>query len=708
MSAWGDKSASERALQAPSLLEPRLRLNARRLRARSREALKDLAWQIADREAFFRNLLEAQDDIVWCEANDGTLVYANPAYQRLVGGVDGPPGLPRRRGNAEGAEPCSDTRVTRSLEEYETPSGWRWFEVLRHRDPGTGFVQCVGRDVTERMGYQRQIEEARDAANAANRAKSRFLAAMSHEIRTPMNGVLGMAALLAETPLGAEQRTYLNAMDRSGRTLLALIDEILDFSKIEAGRLDLADQPIVIEDCVQSVIDLLQPRAQAKGIALALAIDPALPPRVIGDDVRFKQILTNLIGNAVKFTDRGGVLVTIEGDRRAAPRSEALKDRLRAKTQTLVISVLDTGIGISADALTRLFAEFEQGDETHVKRHGGTGLGLAITRRLARAMGGDVFARSKPGDGSTFTAVIRLKSAPDSRPLPLPNWPAIGSDVPHVLLVTKPGVELLALRLALQGAGVPAADTTVDSALRVVARAAEEDAPFTALVVDGTVEAEVAGRILAALRQHIAARGIVVLDLQDQRRFKIFEARGFDALIARPHKQRALVDVLASPVTAGGILPAPRIEAAQPASVMPSGGLRVLLVEDNDINLLLAQRMLEKFGCSIATAHNGVAAVSAIDRHIAGLEKFDLVLMDVHMPVMDGLEAARTIRQRFQSLGQLDQCPPIVALTANAFAEDRKRCIDAGMSDFLTKPFEREALQRLLERLGGRKGQAQG
>jgi PAS domain S-box-containing protein len=672
--------------------EPRLaRVRARFDRAL--EQLKDAQWEIRESETRYRDLLEAQQDVIFRRDREGRLTFVNEAFCRVFGGkrtehlgqifapviIEGDAPLPPTQGRQ------------RFAVQLQTASGLKWFDIEEHPVP---FVpgqahetQCVGRDITDQRRVEAALKEARDQAEAANRAKSRFLAAMSHEIRTPMNGILGMSSLLDETDLSAEQRTYAEAIRHSGRTLLSLIDEILDFSKIEAGRLDLDEAAFAVEDCVQAVVELMAPRAREKGIELAWAIDPDVPSLGLGDEVRVRQIITNLVGNAVKFTDQGGVLVTVTIDDAAnLDATVAARDCIR-----LLISVKDSGVGISAEAFRLLFSEFEQGDEVQRRKHGGTGLGLAISRRLARAMGGDITARSKPNVGSEFVAAVHLKlhNANLRR-----TAPELGSQ--HVLLALHDGFERTALRLTLEGSHIPAAEAYGTEAIDVISAAAANDAPFGVVIVDGRAGASANARVLAAARAKGAARGqvvkaYVIVDNAPRNGFRDFERDGYDGYLVRPIRPGSLIERLRHGKAAMAAPPEPlRIARVTPRTAPRA---RVLLVEDNDINALLARRMLEKCGCESVHVGNGLKAVEALraSRHGDALA-FDLVLLDVHMPVMDGLEAAA----RMKALDGDAPIPPVIALTANAFAEDRERCLEAGMDDYLAKPFERSELEAVL------------
>ncbi|MDX2205351.1 MAG: ATP-binding protein [Hyphomicrobiaceae bacterium] len=669
----------------------------------SLDDLKQLKQLVRQNEVHLHELLDCQSDCIVRRGATGNVKFVNLAFCRAFGltreEVLGRP-LALTIVGGDPAQPLSipgAQRQRRLVQAIATPSGQRWFEwdehVISGSEAGLREVQATGRDITERLAVEAELKEARVQAEAANRAKSRFLAAMSHEIRTPMNGILGMAALLNETSLTSEQRTYTDAVERSARTLLRLIDEILDFSKIEADKLTLHPASFDLDECVQGVVELLSQRAREKGIRLGWAIDAALPAVVVGDEVRVRQIITNLLGNAIKFTDKGGVLITVSRSDAIGPHGE---DGIG-----LAIAVEDTGIGIGTEQLARLFNEFEQADEAVERRAGGTGLGLVISKRLAMAMGGDVTVASTPGKGSTFTAHVRVGRAPGSgRVAP----PAAALEV-HALLALDNPIERRALRLTLEGAGIPLEDAPACDAATLLTAATRAGEPFTALIVDCAIGADTAGVLLKHARRKARMRqvtGIVLVDTGAKAEFEAFREAGFDAYLTRPFRPRSVLAQLSARAASEPAASEAATPVAAPAQAALAWQPNVLLVEDNDINGLLARTLLQRMGCAVHHARNGREAVAAMEAVVAGrLAAFDIVLMDQHMPVLDGLAATGLIRELFagpEARGKGLIRPPIVAVTANAFEEDRRRCLASGMDDYLAKPFDPCDLQALLER----------
>jgi PAS domain S-box-containing protein len=649
-----------------------MKAELRDLEARLEQAA-DRNWEIREAQERARSFFEAQGDVIVRRDAAGAITYANDAFCALAG---------RDRADLLGtafalamdtqSEPRllpDGTRVyDQKIATAQGPRWIAWHEVTVRGDVGSE-MQSVGRDVTDRANAERALEEARDQAEAANRAKSHFLAMVSHEIRTPLNGILGMTDLLADTTLTAEQTAYVKAVKTSGDTLLSLIEEILDFSKIEAGRIDLAARPFALAAFVEEAAELLGPRAQAKGLEIGCFVDERLPREVVGDAARLRQVLFNLAGNAIKFTEQGGVSIIVEPGERP---------------DTVTFAVSDTGIGIAADDQARIFLEFEQGDGGSTRRFGGTGLGLAISKRIIESMGGSIALDSRPGAGATFRITVPLPPSGDAdatRPLVVPDL--TGQDI---LIVAPAAIEAALIARRLQRWG---AHTVIVPDEQVAAALLPEQTWSTILVDDalGMPASEALARLAAAI-----TRRLVLVTPATRDKLAALKAAGFTGYLVKPVRAASLAARFAADDAFDRGAAAEPPDTSQEARL--AGSLSILVAEDNEINALLARALLVKLGHRPVMAATGAAAVESWFAARAAGTPYDRVLMDVHMPGMDGIEATRRIRALEAEANSART--PIVALTAATSTEDRDACLAAGMDGFLVKPLDRERLGAVL------------
>lgn len=648
------------------------------------ETLADRMWELQESEERFRGLIDALGDLVVHRDREGCIVYANKVFAELIG-VDQRDLVGRtlaQLGVDVGIVPDAAFSAGDCLSSTDvairSAGGIRWFSwiELSVRDATTDHVshRAIARDITSRKRAEAALINARERAEYASQAKSRFLATVSHEIRTPMNGIMGMATLLADTELSPEQRTYVGAVSTSASALLALIEDLLDYSKIEAGRFDAEPQPMSPREIADNVVELLAAKAFAKDIGLGCHVAPDVPQMITADPGRVRQVLLNLLGNAVKFTDAGGVLLTIT-------RTKAEKgDMIR-------FAVSDTGSGLQPEDADRIFDEFEQADGSSTRTHGGAGLGLAISKRLVGSMDGTISVASQPGKGSEFAFEIPATSPQDGSQM---RGEVLKGRKVVVLSTNAVEAEAIAMTVRAHGGTVEVAAT--------VAQASALAEGCSALLVDAAIE-RADGRVLKRLRQggFATADAITMIAPTDRGLLGEFRASGYSTFLARPVRGETLLRVLLASIST----PQPQVHAAAPhtAGAAPRAnnrlpGLAVLVAEDNDINAMLARASLLKAGHRVDIVGNGKAAVEAVTGG-GRKRRYDVVLMDLHMPVMDGLDAIAAIRRYEEEVGVPPV--PIMVLSADSQEKTRHAVLAHGASGFVTKPIDPAVLVRTVE-----------
>lgn len=667
------------ACVALATMSVRFRLLRKKMRmiALHNEAMADRNWELQEAEQRTRRLFESQGDLIILRDTEGCITFVNDAYCALAQApretLIGSRATLTILEQGDSVLEWNGTRI--HDQKIAGPLGPRWIAwregLVRNDAGGPSEMQSVGRDVTDRTEGERALAEARDQANAASRAKSRFLAMASHEIRTPLNGIIGMSGLLMDTPLTPEQTTYVKAVKTSGDALLSLIEELLDYSKIEAGKIDLEHRPFALSELIEGITELLAPRAQARKIEIAAYVDERLPAEVVGDAARLRQVLLNLAGNAIKFTSTGGVALIVEPG---------------TWPNEICFQLRDTGIGIAPEAQQRIFREFEQADDRIARSYGGTGLGLSISDRIVKRMGGRITLESKPGVGSTFEVSIPLAASEGSAQKTLTAPDLAGQSI---MLVSPQSIEasLTARRLQRWG-GQTCLVSDAD-----VAQALLPERSWHTILIDHALGSAAIEALGEAARLHATQR-IVMFTPATRQELQPSAASAFTGYLVKPLRAASLAARLtatpeiSAPSVVGDAMMGLDEPAATPAPV--SKGLSILVAEDNEINALLMRSLLSRLGHHAVITTNGEEALESWLSAKSAASPYDLVLMDIQMPQLNGIETTK--RMRTLEAGQSGRRTPILALTANTLVEDRYACFEAGMDGFLIKPLDREKL----------------
>ncbi len=669
--------------------------------------------RLGESQAVYQSLVESLPISVFRKDANGSFRFGNQRFcaalgitvEQLIGKTDSdlfPESLATKY-MRDDLEVLTTGKIFQGIEEHMTPGGQQsYIEVLKapvmDAEGKPVGVQGIFWDVTDRQNAQEALRAAKEMAESASQAKSDFLANVSHEIRTPMNGVIGMSNLLLEMVSDRQQREYVQMIAQSGESLLTLINDILDFSKIESGKIELEQIPMSVREALSDAVNLLKFRAQAKHVDLVCKVESGFPDRVIGDPTRLKQIIINLVGNAIKFTDKGEIRVDVQ----------LLK--LTSELVKLKISVTDTGVGIPPDKLDIIFREFEQADTSVSREHGGTGLGLAISAELVALFGGKLEVESVVGKGSCFSFEAKFELAEDTRRFADTDGQTINIAQKRALIVSSDQAQTKRLEKWLTDLGMRnSLSSSVELAIKKVKGYAVAGVPFDLVVTDSNLS-DGSGQTLAervSKIQEIASTKFLILSHEHDSESKTPDASLAAALESDSQWQTISPPLYANKIRLGILTVLSDVRSVTtnhrpskpPTHITTAAGdcraLKILLAEDNLINQKLAIALLEKEGHQVTVAADGQQAVDLFKQN---KDQFDVVLMDVQMPVMDGFAATKTIRE-FETLG--DKSTPIIALTAHAGANDRDRCLAAGMDEYLSKPIRAKDLRGMIEHLTG-------
>ncbi|MBF0541666.1 MAG: response regulator [Nitrospirae bacterium] len=647
------------------------------------EQRKFTAEQLKNAQKYSQSLIESSLDMIISTDNNGKIVEFNMAAQKAFG---------YKRDEIIGKPTgvlYSDKEAGLKIKEQLNQSGQFSGEITSIRKDGTPFPvfisasllkdsegtiigsMGVSRDITSQKIVEENLRQAIDDAERANHAKSEFLANMSHEIRTPMNGIIGMTALALETHLEPEQREYLEMVRDSADSLLDLLNSILDLSKIEAGRLTLEMTNFDLQDTIAEAASALVLQAHSKGLELLYHIYPDVPVKLIGDPTRIRQIIINLIGNAIKFTDHGEIVITLK-------RTD---NQSNTDSAEIEFSVTDSGIGIPENKINTIFESFAQADSSTTRKYGGTGLGLTITKQLIELMGGEIKVKSVLNTGTTFLFSITLKQQPQSSVKPISN-----TNIDALIIDDKP-LSLQILNEILCSIGVNVTEASdADTAISLLTKRFEDNIPFKVVILSSMMNYQGAILVSSHLRDNPKLAEIKIITLNTNHRsddIEKFNQLGMTGYLFKPIKKTRLIELIFPSSIKKHVIEENSVLSITAATKK----LNVLLAEDIYVNQRLAVTLLQKHGATVEVANNGREAVSQVKEN----KRFDLILMDLHMPEMDGITAAKIIRS-FSDI-------PIIALTADAMKQDKDRCLDAGMNGFVSKPIKEKELFEVINSL---------